>query len=148
MPVFRGIRHRVGLRRLDWSVPEGVSGVIVELGANDALRGIDPDITFKNLDKMLARLKSRGIEVLLAGMRAPSGLGERYVAAYNKMYPSLAKKHDVLLYPFFLDGIALKPDFNLSDGLHPNGKGVGIIVKNILPDVEALIKRIQARGKS
>lgn len=130
-----------GLERLDWSVPDGTDGVILELGANDALRGIDPKITEAALDAALARLKARGIPVLLAGMYAPRNNGEVYVKAFDAIYPRLAAKHGVALYPFFLDGVQGEPSLNLADGIHPNPQGVRVIVSRILPAVEALARR-------
>src|SRR5690606_3393828 len=112
-----------GLARLDWSIPDGTDGVILELGANDALRGIAPEETEKNLDAMLARLKERGIPVLLAGMLAPPNMGADYAARFNGIYARLAQRHGVPLYPFFLDGVAAHADLQLDDGMHPNAKG-------------------------
>jgi acyl-CoA thioesterase-1 len=134
-----------GLARLDWAIPDGTDAVIVELGANDALRGIDPDETRRNLDAVLSRLKARNIEVLLAGMAAPKNWGEAYEARFATIFRDLAETHDVLLYPFFLDGVALDAKLNLGDGLHPTGAGVGVIVTRILPKVEQLIDRVKAR---
>ncbi|TPK71742.1 arylesterase [Mesorhizobium sp. B2-4-15] len=128
-----------GLARLDWSVPDGTQLVILELGANDMLRGISPDITRKNLDEMLGKLKQRKIAVLLAGMRAAPNLGADYQSAFDAVFPDLAKKYDVALYPFFLDGVAGQPALQLEDGLHPNAKGVDLMVERILPTVEKLI---------
>ncbi|TPN32661.1 arylesterase [Mesorhizobium sp. B2-3-3] len=128
-----------GLARLDWSVPDGTQLVILELGANDMLRGISPDITRKNLDEMLGKLKQRKIAVLLAGMRAAPNLGADYQNAFDAVFPDLAKKYDVALYPFFLDGVAGQPALQLEDGLHPNAKGVDLMVERILPTVEKLI---------
>lgn len=133
------------LQRLDWSIPDDTNAVIVQLGGNDALRGLSPDETRKNLDAILSKLKARGIDVLLAGMAAPRGLGKEYVAAFDPIYPELAAKHGVLLYPFFLDGIVEKAEYNLDDGMHPNAAGVGVIVDRILPTAEELLKRVQAR---
>lgn len=136
-----------GLERLAWTLQEGADAVILELGANDALRGIDPEIASGNLDKMLSIIKGRGIEVLLAGMRAPGNWGPDYVAKFDAMYPELARRHDAMLYPFFLDGVAslnvgtVDPKLVQADGLHPTAVGVAEIVKSILPDVEALITR-------
>ncbi len=125
-----------GLARLDWSVPDGTEGVIVELGANDMLRGIGPDITEKNLDAMLARLKERNIPVLLAGMRAAPNLGPDYQASFDNIYPHLAEKYGVALYPFFLDGVAADRAYLLEDGMHPNAVGIDRIVEKMLPTVE------------
>ncbi|TIU23625.1 MAG: arylesterase, partial [Mesorhizobium sp.] len=127
----------------DWSVPDGTRLVILELGANDMLRGVSPDLAEKNLDAMLAKLKQRNIPVLLAGMRAAPNLGAEYQKAFDAIYPKLTAKYDVPLYPFFLDGVAGHPDLQLDDGLHPNPKGVDVIVERILPAVE---KAIAANG--
>lgn len=132
-----------GLERFDWAIPEGTEAVIVELGANDALRGIDPDETRKNLDAILARLGERKIAVLLAGMAAPKNWGRDYEARFSAIYTDLAEKHGALLYPFFLEGVALDAKLNLQDGLHPTGPGVGVIVDGILPKVEELIDRVR-----
>jgi len=128
-----------GLARLDWSVPDGTQLVILELGANDMLRGVSPDITRKNLDEMLGKLKKRKIAVLLAGMRAAPNLGADYQNAFDAIFPNLAKTYDVPLYPFFLDGVAGQPGLRLEDGLHPNAKGVDQMVERILPTVEKTI---------
>jgi acyl-CoA thioesterase-1 len=134
-----------GLERLRWSIPDKVDAVILELGANDALRGLDPNRAKSNLDKMIATIKGTGAEVLLAGMLAPPNMGQAYAQAFNGIYQDLATKHELILYPFFLDGIALDQRFNLSDGLHPNSKGVAEITRNILPTVERLLERIRTR---
>ena len=131
-----------GLARLDWSVPDGTRLVILELGANDALRGISPDITRQNLDAMISSLKRRGIEVLLAGMLAPPNMGADYGAAFNPIYPELADKHQLALYPFFLDGVAARPKRLLADGMHPNPRGVQIMVAGILPHVVGMIEKM------
>lgn len=134
-----------GLERLEWSVPPGTEGVILELGANDALRGIDPMLAEKALDEIMTRLKARGIEILLAGMLAPKNWGEDYERNFNGIYARLAERHGALLYPFFLDGIALSKELNLPDGLHPTGKGVAVIVERILPKVRELIAKAEQR---
>lgn len=136
-----GDTSKGGLHRLDWALDDDVDAVILELGANDALRGIDPSFTEKALDDILTKLKSRNIEVLIAGMIAPPNFGQDYAAAFNPIFARLAEKHGALLYPFFLDGVAAKPELNLPDGMHPTRDGVAIIVQNILPSVEALIER-------
>lgn len=133
-----------GLARLDWSVPQGTAAVIVELGANDMLRGIKPQITRDALDAILKRLSTRHIAVLLSGMRAAPNLGADYGKAFEAIYPDLAAKYGVLLYPFFLDGVAGNLKLVQPDGLHPNPSGVGVIVERILPKVEELITRAQA----
>ena len=125
-----------GLSRLDWSVPDGTQLVILELGANDMLRGLSPDIVEKNLDAMMARLKERNISVILAGMLAAPNLGETYRQAFDGIYPRLAAKYGAPLYPFFLDGVAGDPALQLSDGMHPNAKGIDRMVEGILPTVE------------
>lgn len=132
-----------GLARLDWSVPKEADAVIVELGANDALRGLPPEKARANLDAILAKLKQRGLPVLLAGMLAPRNMGPEYAQAFDSIYADLAEKHDVYIYPFFLEGIAGDKALNLSDGLHPNAKGAAVIVENILPAVEDLIEQVQ-----
>lgn len=128
-----------GLARLDWSVPDGTRLVILELGANDMLRGVSPDITQKNLDEMLGKLKERKIAVLLAGMRAAPNLGADYQNSFDAIFPHLAGKYDVSLYPFFLDGVAGQPGLQLEDGMHPNAQGVDKMVERILPTVEKVI---------
>jgi acyl-CoA thioesterase I len=133
-----------GLGRLDWSVPDGTDAVILELGANDALRGIDPAVTRGALDSILRKLKDRHIAVLLAGMKAPRNLGVDYVKAFDAIYPALASTHGVDLYPFFLDGVATDSKLKQPDGLHPTAAGVDVIVARIMPQVETLIARVRA----
>jgi len=135
-----------GLARLAWAVPDGTEAAIVELGANDALRGLDPAKARANLDEIVGALRRRGVEVLLAGMMAPRNMGRDYVRAFDAIYPELARKHDVILYPFFLEGVALQARLNLDDGIHPNARGVAEITKRILPSVEQLIERVRARA--
>ncbi|WP_262270302.1 arylesterase [Microvirga yunnanensis] len=134
-----------GLDRLDWSVPDGTDGVILELGANDMLRGLDPAGTRKNLEAIVERLKARNIPVLLAGMYASRNLGTDYVQKFDSLYPDIAKKHDLVLYPFFLDGVAGDRSLNLPDGMHPTARGVEIIVERILPSVESFLARLSQR---
>lgn len=133
-----------GLARLDWSVPDGTDGVILELGANDALRGLPPEKTRDNLDAMIKRLQERGIAVLLAGMLAPPNMGGDYETTFNAIYPDLAGKYDVTLYPFFLDGVTTNPDMLLNDGMHPNPNGINTMVENILPVAEQFLSQIKA----
>jgi acyl-CoA thioesterase-1 len=133
-----------GLSRLDWSVPDGTDAVILELGANDALRGFDPGVTRKALDTMLRRLQERKISVLLCGMIAPPNLGAEYGRAFNSIFPDLAAQSGAILYPFFLTGVAAVPKLNQRDGLHPTAAGVAVIVDRILPQVEQLIARAKA----
>jgi len=134
-----------GRDRLDWSVPEGTEAVILELGANDALRGIDPAVTRAALTDILTRLKARKIAVLLCGMVAPPNYGSDYSARFNAVYPELAKSFGVPLYPFFLEGVATEARLNQPDGLHPTVEGVDVIVKNILPTVEAFLGGLSAQ---
>jgi len=134
-----------GRDRLDWSVPEGTEAVILELGANDALRGIDPRVTRAALTDILTRLKARRIAVLLCGMVAPPNYGSDYSARFNAIYPELAKSFGVPLYPFFLEGVAAAARLNQADGLHPTAEGVDMIVKNILPTVEAFLGTISGQ---
>ena len=133
-----------GLARLDWSIPDGTQGVILELGANDALRGIAPEETEKNLDAMLTRLKERGIAVLLAGMLAPPNMGADYAGRFDGIYRRLSEKHGVPLYPFFLDGVVTKANLQIEDGMHPNPAGVDVMVQSILPTVETFLTSIKA----
>ncbi len=137
-----------GLGRLDWSVPDGTDAVIVELGANDMLRGVDPAVTRRALEEIVRRLTDRHIPVLLAGMRAAPNLGVQYVGAFEAIYPELAAKYDLLLYPFFLDGIVGDSKFNQRDGLHPTAAGVDRIVAGILPKAEELVARARERRGS
>jgi acyl-CoA thioesterase-1 len=130
-----------GLARLDWVLTDEVDGLIVELGANDALRGLDPARTEAALNSILDRAAARKLPVLIAGMRAPPNLGPDYVAAFDAIYRRLAEKHGAILYPFFLAGVAAEPSLNQTDGIHPNRKGVEIIVERIMPSVEGLIRR-------
>ncbi len=134
-----------GLSRLDWSVPDGTQLVVLELGANDMLRGIEPEITEKNLDTMMERLKARDIAVLVAGMRAAPNLGEAYGRAFDAIYPRLAEKYGAALYPFFLDGVAGEPSLQLEDGMHPNAEGVERMVEAMLPAVEKAIAALPGR---
>lgn len=131
-----------GLARIDWSVPDGTKGVILELGANDALRGIAPEESRKNLVAMIEKLKARGIAVLLVGMLAPPNMGGDYGARFNAIYPELAKTYDVTFYPFFLDGVVEDAGLKIEDGMHPNPKGVGVMVERMLPVVEAFLAKL------
>lgn len=135
-----------GLERFDWAVPDGVDAAIMELGANDGLRGLPPAAARANLDVILTKLKAKGIQVLVAGIPAPRNWGDAYVRAFDPMFAELAAKHDALLYPFFLDGVALNASLNLPDGLHPNARGVAVVVERILPKVEELIARTKAKA--
>ncbi len=128
-----------GRARLDWALSDRPDFAIVELGANDALRGIDPKVTAANLDAILSRLRQRGVKVLLAGMLAPRNMGTDYVREFDAIYPRLAKAHGVPLYPFFLEGVAMRRELTLPDGMHPNAQGIDVVVRGILPAVEDLI---------
>jgi acyl-CoA thioesterase I len=135
-----------GLDRLDWSVAEGTDGVILELGANDALRGIDPAETTRALDAIITRLKERRIAVLLAGMRAPPNMGADYAGRFDGLFGKLAARHGLVIYPFFLDGVAGQPQLNQRDGIHPTADGVKVIVERILPTVETFIASLPPRS--
>ena len=128
-----------GLTRLDWALAEKPDLVILELGANDALRGIDPDTVRANLDAMIGKIKASGAKLLMAGMLAPTNWGEDYKKRFDALYPELAKAHGVALYPFFLDGVAMEPTLNQPDGLHPNARGVAALVDRIAPYVTKLL---------
>jgi len=130
-----------GVSRLDWSVPEGTDLVILEFGANDALRGIDPAISEKNLSDILEKLKQRNVRVILAGMLAPPNMGDDYADKFNAIFPRLAKKYEVPLYPFFLDGVATVKSLQLADGEHPNTEGVARMVEGFLPIMEKTISQ-------
>jgi acyl-CoA thioesterase-1 len=134
-----------GLARLEWSVPEGTEAVILELGANDALRGLDPDVTRRALDEIMRRLTARSIPVLLCGMLAPPNLGTEYEQRFNSIFPDLAETYRASLYPFFLQDVAGLAELNQRDGLHPTAAGIDIIVRNILPQAEQLIAKARER---
>ncbi|MEM9026919.1 MAG: arylesterase [Pseudomonadota bacterium] len=135
-----------GLARFDWAVGQDTDAVILELGANDALRGQSPERAERNLEEILKKLKARNIPVLLTGMRAPTNWGEAYVKQFDAIYPKLAKRYNAILYPFFLEGVALQSELNQADGIHPNRAGIAEIIKRILPNVEQLIARVSARS--
>jgi acyl-CoA thioesterase-1 len=134
-----------GLARLDWALSEKVDAAIVELGANDALRHLDPKITTQALDQLLGKLKAQSIEVLLAGMEAPRNWGADYDNRFRAIYPPLAEKYGAVFYPFFLKDVAMIRELNQGDGIHPTAEGVAIIVRDILPDVEKLIARVREK---
>jgi len=136
-----------GLSRLDWAVPDGTRIVILELGANDALRGVDPATTRRNLEAMITQIKAKGATVLLTGMLAPRNWGGDYAARFDPIFPELARKHQLAFYPFFLDGVAMQPQLNLDDGMHPNARGIDVIVELILPVVEGMVKDATAGQK-
>lgn len=132
-----------GLERLDWSVPDGGDAVILELGANDMLRGVDPAVTRRALESIIVRLQARHIAVLLCGMRAAPNMGADYARQFDAIYPALASTHGVVFYPFFLEGVAADRSLNQPDGLHPTAAGVDVIVERILPKVEELVGRVK-----
>lgn len=134
-----------GLSRLDWAVPDDTDAVIVELGANDMLRGVDPKVTRSAIETIVQKLKARGIEVLLCGMRAAPNMGKEYASGFDTIFSDLAAKYDLVFYPFFLEGVAAQTKFALQDGVHPNAAGVAQIVAGIMPKAEELIARV--RGK-
>ncbi|VVT00323.1 arylesterase [Rhizobium sp. EC-SD404] len=138
-----GDTSSAGLSRLDWSVPDGTDAVILELGANDMLRGIDPARTEANIDEMITRLKARDIEVLLAGMMASPNMGADFAERFNGLFESLAAKHDLVFYPFFLDGVAADAALNLDDGIHPNEDGIDVMVERFIPAAEELLQRLK-----
>ena len=135
-----------GLARLDWALPADASAVIIELGANDALQGLPPEATKAALEQIITRIKARGLPILLAGMEAPRNMGKEYVEAFGAIYPELAQKYDLVLYPFFLDGVAMQKNLTLEDGMHPNAQGVARIVEGITPKAEELLARAAAKS--
>jgi acyl-CoA thioesterase-1 len=135
-----------GLARLDWAMPDDASAVIIELGANDALQGLDPQATKAVLEKIITRVQARGLPILLAGMEAPRNMGKDYVEAFSALYRDLAARYNLVFYPFFLDGVAFDETLTLDDGMHPNAQGVARIVKGIMPKVEELLARVAAKG--
>ena len=141
-----GDTSQAGLERLDWSVPDGTDGVILSLGANDALRGIDPRQTAGALEEIVSRLKQRNIAVMVAGMLAPPNLGADYGRRFEAVYTELVARHGLVLYPFFLDGVAGNRQLNLPDGIHPTAQGIRVIVERILPTVETFLGRLRARA--
>lgn len=135
-----------GLARLDWAMPDDASAVIIELGANDALQGLDPAATKATLEKIITQVNARRLPILLAGMEAPRNLGKEYVESFRALYQDLATRYDLVFYPFFLDGVVLDDKYLLDDGLHPNAQGVARIVDGILPKVEELLAKANAGG--
>ena len=134
-----------GLARLDWVLTDDVSGLIVELGANDALRGLDVVQTEAALDGIMAKAKAKNLPVLLLGMKAPPNMGPDYVARFDGLYSRLAEKYKALLYPFYLDGVAANASLNQADGIHPNGQGVDVIVTKVMPRIEELIGKAEVK---
>ncbi|HLW29117.1 MAG TPA: arylesterase [Kiloniellales bacterium] len=136
-----GDTSAAGLARLNWALIDDPHAIIVVLGANDALRGIEPAETYANLSSLLSDLEDADLPTLLAGMMAPRNMGAEYAAEFDSLFPRLAAEHDLLFYPFFLEGVAADPELNQSDGMHPNSAGVSTIVASILPTVEELLTR-------
>ncbi len=139
-----GDTSAAGLARVDWSVPDGTDGVMLELGANDALRGIAPEETERNLEEIIKRLRGRGIEVLLIGMMAPPNMGTDYQDRFNPIYKRLADKYGLEFYPFILDGVVTEADLKIEDGMHPNAKGIAVITRRMLPVAERFLDRISS----
>ena len=134
-----------GLARLDWALPDDASAVIIELGGNDALQGIPPEGTKAALEKIIEKVKARGLPILLAGMEAPPNMGKDYADRFRAIYPDLAARYGLVLYPFFLEGVALNDSLLQGDGIHPNTRGVAVIVEGILPKVEELLAQVKAK---
>ncbi|HEX2580516.1 MAG TPA: arylesterase [Dongiaceae bacterium] len=134
-----GDTSAAGLARLDWSLADKPDYVLLELGINDALRGIDPVETRRNLQAIIAKVRARNIPILLLGMKAPRNLGPAYVSAFDSLYPELSRQYGIALYPFFLEGVAMDPRLNQGDGIHPNQAGIAEIVRRLLPYVKRLI---------
>ncbi|KAA5607684.1 arylesterase [Roseospira marina] len=137
-----------GRSRLDWVLAETPDAVIVALGANDGLRGLDLAQTRENLTAIVRRFKSQEVQVLVAGMLAPPNLGREYGEAFNAVFPEVAERTGVLFYPFFLEGVAADPALNQADGMHPTAEGVAVMVENILPSVEELLRKADPCGCS
>ena len=134
-----------GLARLDWALTDDVVGLIVELGANDALRGLDAAQTETALNGIMVKAQLRSLPVLILGMKSPPNMGPDYVARFDGLYPRLAAKYQALLYPFYLDGVAANASLNQADGIHPNGQGVDVIVAKVMPSVEELIGKVSVK---
>ncbi len=132
-------------KRLDWALPENANAVIIELGGNDALQGIPPEGTKEALAAIIEKIQARGLPILLAGQEAPRNMGKDYVEAFQALYVDLAQRYGVIFYPFFLDGVALNDGLMQGDGIHPNAKGVAVIVEGILPKVEELLAQVEAK---
>ena len=130
------------LKRLDWALPDDASAVIIELGGNDALQGIPPEGTKAAIEAIIEKVQARGLPILLAGQEAPRNMGKDYVDAFRALYADLAERYELIFYPFFLDGVALNDGLLQGDGIHPNARGVAVIVENILPKVEELLAKV------
>jgi acyl-CoA thioesterase I len=133
------------LQRLDWALPDDADAVIIELGGNDALQGIPPEGTKAAIEKVIEKVQARGLPILLAGQEAPPNMGKDYADPFRAIFADLAARYDVIFYPFFLQGAALNDDLMQADGIHPNAKGVAVIVENIMPKVDELLARVKAK---
>jgi acyl-CoA thioesterase-1 len=133
-----------GLARFDWALPDDASAVIIELGGNDALQGIPPEGTKAALKKIIEKVQARGLPILLTGQESPRNMGKDYVDAFRAIYADLAERYNLIFYPFFLDGVALIDGLLQEDGIHPNARGVAVIVENILPKVEELLAQVKS----
>jgi acyl-CoA thioesterase-1 len=133
------------LARLDWALTEDADAVIIELGGNDALQGIPPEGTKAAIEKVIQQVQARGLPILLAGQEAPRNMGKDYVDQFRAIFADLAQRYNVIFYPFFLEGVALNEELMQPDGLHPNAKGVAVIVKNIIPKVDELLAAVEAK---
>ncbi|MEM7654358.1 MAG: arylesterase [Pseudomonadota bacterium] len=133
-----------GLARMDWLLSDIPDAALIELGANDGLRGLDPRDTEKNIDQIVVNFQERGVPVMLAGMYAPPNLGEEYGRDFDQVFPKIAEQRSVPLYPFFLDGVAAVPELNQPDGIHPNADGVDVIIEKLLPSVVALLQTVES----
>jgi len=139
-----GDTAEAGLKRLDWALADGVDAVLLELGANDMLRGIDPERAYQSLAQIIEKCQSQHIAIALFGMRADPALGPEYGRAFDDIYARLADRYHIPLYPFFLDGIVSEPNLKLHDGMHPNPSGVKILVKKTLPFVVTFLNNIKS----
>jgi len=133
------------LARLDWALPDGAGAMIIELGGNDALQGIPPEGTKAALEKIIEKVRAKGLPILLAGQEAPRNMGKDYVDEFRALYADLASRYGVIFYPFFLEGVALNDSLMQADGIHPNAKGVAVIVEGILPKVDELLAQVKAK---
>ena len=136
-----------GVRRVNWVLNSRPSLVILELGGNDGLRGIDPSQTKANLEQIIKRLQAAGVTVVLAGMKLPPNYGADYISRFEAIYPELARTYHLMLIPFFLEGVATKTALNQADGIHPTGSGYQVIVDHLIPVLEPLLSRDRANGQ-
>jgi acyl-CoA thioesterase-1 len=134
------------LARLDWALPDDADAVIIELGGNDALQGIPPEGTKAAIGKVIEKVQARGLPILLAGQEAPPNMGKEYTDQFRAIFAELAQRYDVIFYPFFLEGAALNDGLMQEDGMHPNAKGIKVIVERIMPKVDELLAKVKAKG--